>query len=168
MPVSTLCRPVTTSYSCSAIWELNHALLASMVSIDTGSDDVDLQTNEEQQPLLEGDSTDMENLATTSKAEKGLASSLRRSNSLQPSVSQHSDVQVGIENLSKTTPPHESYEGVHRWDPLATWTPEEEAALVRKTDFYLLTWVCLMVRNHETPGNSTALIKLAAVLRPAA
>ena len=36
--------------------------------------------------------------------------------------------------------PHESYEGAHRWDPEATWTPEEEARVVRKTDWTLLTW----------------------------
>jgi len=36
--------------------------------------------------------------------------------------------------------PHESYEGAHRWDPEATWTPEEEAKVVRKTDLTLLTW----------------------------
>ncbi|KAM0696106.1 hypothetical protein Q7P36_004589 [Cladosporium allicinum] len=40
--------------------------------------------------------------------------------------------------------PHESYEGAHRWDPEATWTPEEEAKVVRKTDLTLLTWLCLM------------------------
>ena len=40
--------------------------------------------------------------------------------------------------------PHESYEGAHRWDPEATWTPEEEARVVRKTDLRLLTWLCLM------------------------
>ena len=40
--------------------------------------------------------------------------------------------------------PHDSYEGAHRWDPEATWTPEEEARVVRKTDLRLLTWLCLM------------------------
>jgi hypothetical protein len=40
--------------------------------------------------------------------------------------------------------PHESYEGAHRWDPEATWTPEEEARVVRKTDLRLLSWLCLM------------------------
>jgi hypothetical protein len=28
--------------------------------------------------------------------------------------------------------PHASYEGAHRWDPEATWTPEEEAKVVRR------------------------------------
>ncbi|KAL5050908.1 hypothetical protein BDW71DRAFT_194036 [Aspergillus fruticulosus] len=33
---------------------------------------------------------------------------------------------VGQENLSGVIPPHESYEGHHRFDPTATWTEEEE------------------------------------------
>lgn len=53
-------------------------------------------------------------------------------------------VQIGRENLHNSVPPHESYEGSHRWDPDATWTPEEEAAIVRKTDVKLLIWLCLM------------------------
>lgn len=54
-------------------------------------------------------------------------------------------VPVGQEHLAAALPPHESYEGVHRWDPSATWTAKEEAAVVRKTDMYLLSWICLMV-----------------------
>ena len=64
---------------------------------------------------------------------------------LGPTASQASVASVGREHLSKTIPPHESYEGIHRWDPSATWTPEEEAAIVRKTDIRLLLWICLMV-----------------------
>jgi len=52
---------------------------------------------------------------------------------------------VGRDHLSSTLAPHESYEGLHRWDPAAEWTPEEEAKVVRKTDLYLLSWICLMV-----------------------
>ncbi len=62
-----------------------------------------------------------------------------------PSDSQISDVAVGRENIADALPPHESYEGKHRWDPAATWTPQEEARVVRKTDLYLLSWLCLMV-----------------------
>lgn len=61
-----------------------------------------------------------------------------------PSDSQISDVAVGRENIADALPPHESYEGKHRWDPAATWTPQEEARVVRKTDLYLLSWLCLM------------------------
>ncbi|KAI8628785.1 major facilitator superfamily domain-containing protein [Xylariaceae sp. FL1651] len=53
-------------------------------------------------------------------------------------------VVVGRENLHHAVPPHETYEGAHRWDPHATWTPQEEARVVRKTDLYLLAWVCVM------------------------
>lgn len=124
-----------------------------------GDDHVDRIANEEEQPLLQEDSPVMATLPPMSNVEKGLAEVTKRSNSLRPSVSQHSDVQVGIENLSKSTPPHESYEGVHRWDPAATWTPEEEAAVVRKTDIYLLSWVCLMVRGPAYRGDPASLDK---------
>ena len=54
-------------------------------------------------------------------------------------------VAVGRENLHGALPPHASYEGGHRFDPLAQWSPEEEKAVVRKTDIRLLTWLCVMV-----------------------
>ena len=60
------------------------------------------------------------------------------------SVSHLSVGLVGRENLSDTLPPHESYEGRHRFNPNATWTGAEERKVVRKTDLYLLTWLCLM------------------------
>ncbi|KEF56225.1 uncharacterized protein A1O9_07806 [Exophiala aquamarina CBS 119918] len=53
-------------------------------------------------------------------------------------------VPAGRENLSTALPPHESYEGRHRWDPSFTWTEAEERRLVRKTDLYLLSWLCVM------------------------
>lgn len=62
-----------------------------------------------------------------------------------PANSQISAVHVGRENLSDLVPPHESYEGKHRWDPGATWTEQEERKVVRKTDLLLMTWLCLMV-----------------------
>ncbi|OKP02198.1 hypothetical protein PENSUB_7181 [Penicillium subrubescens] len=52
--------------------------------------------------------------------------------------------EVGRERLSDRLPPHESYEGRHRWDPALTWTADEERKLVRKTDFYLLSCLCVM------------------------
>ncbi|KAH6894434.1 major facilitator superfamily domain-containing protein [Thelonectria olida] len=53
-------------------------------------------------------------------------------------------VEVGRENLHAALPPHESFEGAHRFDPTASWAPEEERRVVRKTDLRLLTWLCLM------------------------
>ena len=106
------------------------------IEVDGEDADVDVNANEEEeQPLLEEESPIMAKLQPMSSLEKGLE--------------ECSDVAVGIENLAKSTPPHDSYEGVHRWDPAATWTREEEAAVVRKTDRYLLLWVCLMVRDSE-------------------
>ncbi|KAK4121009.1 MFS general substrate transporter, partial [Parathielavia appendiculata] len=52
---------------------------------------------------------------------------------------------VGREELADIVPPHDSYEGRHRFDPEAKWTEEEERRVVRKTDFYLLSWLCLMM-----------------------
>ncbi|KAK4225998.1 major facilitator superfamily domain-containing protein [Podospora fimiseda] len=49
-----------------------------------------------------------------------------------------------VPELSSTIPPDDAYEGKHRWDPLATWTPEEEKTVVRKTDIWLLSWLCVM------------------------
>lgn len=54
---------------------------------------------------------------------------------------------IGRENLHRTLPPHSSYEGGHRFDPLAEWTPQEEKAVIQKTDLKLLTWLCLMVSS---------------------
>lgn len=60
------------------------------------------------------------------------------------SVTQVSDVQVGRDHLAHAIPPHDSYEGRHRWDPTATWTEAEERRVVRKCDLYLLSWLCVM------------------------
>ncbi|KAL3473830.1 major facilitator superfamily domain-containing protein [Aspergillus californicus] len=53
-------------------------------------------------------------------------------------------VAVGQENLAGVIPPHESYEGHHRFDPTASWAVEEERKVVWKTDLMLMTWLCLM------------------------
>lgn len=52
---------------------------------------------------------------------------------------------IGRGELADIVPPHESYEGRHRFDPLASWSEEEERRVVRKTDLRLLTWLCLMM-----------------------
>ena len=57
---------------------------------------------------------------------------------------------VGQENLAGVVPPHESYEGHHRFDPTVSWTEEEEKRVILKTDFLLMTWLCLMVRRSPT------------------
>lgn len=67
--------------------------------------------------------------------------------------SSKSDFGVGRENIHATLAPHESYEGNYRFDPQATWTPEEEAVVVRKTDFYLLSILCVMVRVGLRDGS---------------
>ncbi|KAF4205348.1 hypothetical protein CNMCM8927_006350 [Aspergillus lentulus] len=53
-------------------------------------------------------------------------------------------VAVGQSQLAGVTPPHESYEGYHRFDPTASWSVKEERSVVFKTDLMLLTWICLM------------------------
>ncbi|PLB44520.1 MFS transporter [Aspergillus steynii IBT 23096] len=51
---------------------------------------------------------------------------------------------VGQEHLAGVTPPHESYEGYHRFDPTASWSVKEERKVIFKTDMLLLTCLCLM------------------------
>lgn len=59
--------------------------------------------------------------------------------------SSKASIGVGKEQIAGATLPHESYEGYHRFDPLATWTAKEEKAVLLKTDILLLSWVCVMV-----------------------
>ncbi|KAJ5801719.1 uncharacterized protein N7518_003787 [Penicillium psychrosexuale] len=40
--------------------------------------------------------------------------------------------------------PIAEYEGKHRYDPLAEWTEKEEQLLVRRLDYRICSWVCLM------------------------
>ncbi|KAK0703885.1 major facilitator superfamily domain-containing protein [Lasiosphaeria miniovina] len=53
-------------------------------------------------------------------------------------------IAIGRDQLSGAISPSDHYEGKHRWDPEATWTPREEKALVRKTDMVLMSWLCVM------------------------
>lgn len=55
------------------------------------------------------------------------------------------DIGVGRAQLHTALPPHDTYEGRHRFDPLAEWTVAEERGVVRKTDLRLLSWLCVMV-----------------------
>ena len=84
-------------------------------------------------------------MAQAQEEKYGRRPSLTKVSLEQTSDSDPASPQVGRDHLSNTLPPHESYEGLHRWDPAAKWTAEEEAAVVRKTDLYLLSWICLMV-----------------------
>lgn len=68
----------------------------------------------------------------------------RKVSSVEPSVSHKPVVEVGRENLSDAVLPHELYEGLHRYDPGATWTEQEERRVVWKTDLYFLSWICVM------------------------
>lgn len=93
-----------------------------------------------------------------------------RSDSVQVD-SDKGSVQVGRQNLHHAVPPHETYEGGHRWDPDATWTPEEERRVVRKTDFRLLIWLCVMVSVYRPvvyccPGSMLVLIAVIVLWPP--
>ncbi|KFY19499.1 hypothetical protein V491_04400 [Pseudogymnoascus sp. VKM F-3775] len=76
--------------------------------------------------------------------EKDIAIQRTISSNGEPDTSKISAVRVGRENLSDALPPHVDYEGRHRFDPGATWTPAEERKVVRKTDLFLLSWICVM------------------------
>lgn len=52
------------------------------------------------------------------------------------------------EDLSEVIAPHPSYEGLHRFDPRATWTAKEERVVVWKTDLFFMSWICVMVRHN--------------------
>lgn len=63
---------------------------------------------------------------------------------------------VGRSELADITPPHESYEGKHRFDPTASWSIEEERRVVWKTDLKLLPWLCLMMFGLQVRVSSGA------------
>jgi len=46
--------------------------------------------------------------------------------------------------LQSSYKPIDTYEGIHRFDPEFEWEPEEEKKVVRKIDWKICTWVCLM------------------------
>ena len=46
--------------------------------------------------------------------------------------------------LQKYYAPIDTYEGRHRYDLKARWTPEEEKRLVRRLDWRICSWCCLM------------------------
>ncbi|KAL4962396.1 major facilitator superfamily domain-containing protein [Aspergillus stella-maris] len=62
-----------------------------------------------------------------------------------PSTLQHrkGDAFVGG-GATELYEPIPEYEGRHRYDPKAEWTEAEEKKLVRKVDYRICSWVCLM------------------------
>jgi hypothetical protein len=90
--------------------------------------------------------------------EKGSAvSHLKDGTGSMSGVDSQVEVAVGRENLSHALPPHESYEGRHRWDPAFEWDEAEEKKVVRKTDLFLLSWLCVMfVSAKQSCHYSTA------------
>ncbi|GAA97240.1 hypothetical protein E5Q_03917 [Mixia osmundae IAM 14324] len=40
--------------------------------------------------------------------------------------------------------PSDTYEGLHRWDPKATWAPEEERRIRRRIDLRIMTMLCVI------------------------
>lgn len=48
------------------------------------------------------------------------------------------------EGLTSFYKPADHWEGLHRYDPDFAWEPAEEKALVRKIDWRICTFACLM------------------------
>ncbi|KAL8735844.1 MAG: hypothetical protein Q9181_002673 [Wetmoreana brouardii] len=49
-----------------------------------------------------------------------------------------------VNGLEQFYIPIDTYEGRHRYDPRATWAPEEERALIRRLDLRVCAYCCLM------------------------
>lgn len=79
--------------------------------------------------------------------ERGNNPSISTKNNDEYPDSSKVSVAVGQEHLASVISPHESYEGYHRFDITASWTPQEERRVVMKTDVLLLTWICIMVHT---------------------
>ncbi|PYH83059.1 MFS transporter [Aspergillus uvarum CBS 121591] len=76
--------------------------------------------------------------------ETGFKGSSIKAHDVEDTQSSKVSIEVGQEHLAGVVPPHESYEGFHRFDPTATWTEQEERRVIWKTDLYLLTALCIM------------------------
>lgn len=74
------------------------------------------------------------------------------------------DAFVGGGSLEAYEPIPE-YEGRHRYDPKAQWTEEEEKKLVRKLDYRICSWVCLMFfgKQHTILLHAYYLISVSAL-----
>lgn len=85
--------------------------------------------------------------------ETGFKGSSIKAHDVEDTQSSKVSIEVGQEHLAGVVPPHESYEGFHRFDPTATWTEQEERRVIWKTDLYLLTALCVMVRLLQYPSD---------------
>ncbi|RMY73939.1 hypothetical protein D0862_14209 [Hortaea werneckii] len=61
-----------------------------------------------------------------------------------PQLSEVSHTTLDDGSLAAFYKPIDTYEGRHRYDPNFEWEPAEERRLVRKIDYRICTWVCLM------------------------
>ncbi|THZ47814.1 putative MFS transporter [Aureobasidium pullulans] len=69
---------------------------------------------------------------------------------------QLSNTSTLVENSLDIAAPHELFEGGEYYDPLATWTPEEESKVKMKTDIRLLGWLSVMYFGMQLDSTSMA------------
>ncbi|THX45742.1 putative MFS transporter, partial [Aureobasidium pullulans] len=69
---------------------------------------------------------------------------------------QLSNTSTLVENSLDIAAPHELFEGGEYYDPLATWTPEEESKVKMKTDVRLLGWLSVMYFGMQLDCTSMA------------
>ncbi|THX43666.1 putative MFS transporter [Aureobasidium pullulans] len=69
---------------------------------------------------------------------------------------QLSNTSTLVENSLDVAAPHELFEGGEYYDPLATWTPEEESKVKMKTDIRLLVWLSVMYFGMQLDSTSMA------------
>jgi len=75
------------------------------------------------------------------EAEKGVAKSPSKVSLEATSSHVSENTPLAPSSLANVTPPHDSYEGFHLWNPTFTWSEDEERKVVWKTDFSLLSAV---------------------------